>query len=539
MAKKSRTRAQSRFAEIPGVQLQRSAFNRSFGHKTTFNAGYLVPIFVDEVLPGDTFNLRLTAFARIATLLHPIMDNVYMDFFFFFVPNRLVWDNWEKFNGAQDNPADSTDFEVPQVTITGTISQLSNSQVDYFGLPIVHENYTVNALPFRGYNLIYNEWFRDENLQDSRPVPTDDGPDSYVTDFGMMRRGKRHDYFSSSLPFVQKGDAVTLPLGLSAPVTGSIVGTGRPTFTEEGSPSQPQNMGYLVAQGNSNAADFQNTAAAGGSNYPINWNNPNLALSGATADLSTATAATINEIREAFQIQKLYERDARGGTRYVEILRSHFGITNHPDARLNRPEYLGGGSTPIVITPVPATNQSGNVDLAELGAYGVAGRGNVGFTKSFVEHGYIIGLVSARADLNYQQGIERMWSRTTRWDYYWPSLAHLGEQAVLSKEIYSDGTANDEDVFGYQERYAEYRYKPSKITGTLRSDNLTSLDTWHLAQDFTTRPVLDDAFIQENPPMSRIKAVSTEPDFIFDGFFQYRCARPMPTYSVPGLIDHF
>lgn len=519
----STTGGQHSFAQIPRADIQRSTFNRSCGRKTTFDAGDLIPIFIDEALPGDTMNLKMSLFARIATLLFPIMDNIYMDVFFFAVPNRLVWDNWEKFNGAQDNPGDDTNFIVP-IMNTGT-GHIQGTLSDHIGIPTFVADLDHMSLYHRGYNLIWNEWFRDENLQDSVVVDKDDGPDD-PADYTLLKRGKRHDYFTSCLPWPQKGDSVELPLGSTAPIT--IVGDGIPKFDLAGSTDRS-------LQSSTTSVGTIWSGSAHGSIVDAEWNDPKL-----EADLSSATASTINELRRAFQIQKLYERDARGGTRYIEVLQSHFGVTS-PDARLQRPEYLGGGQTPIMLTPAPSTNGGDGGNLGELGAYGIATSTGIGFNKSFVEHSLIIGMVSARADLNYQQGLDRIFSRSTRWDYYWPALAHIGEQAVLNKEIYAvGGDTTDDLVFGYQERFAEYRYKPSTISGTLKSTSYpTKLDSWHLAQDFDALPVLNDAFIQENPPMERIVTVTGEPDFIFDSFFEYRCARPMPTFSVPGLIDHF
>lgn len=381
----------------------------------------------------------------------------------------------------------------------------------------------INALHSRAYNLIYNEWFRDENLQDSLTVDTDDGPDN-PADYVLKRRGKRHDYFTSCLPWPQKGDAVDLPLGTTAPVVTNdnvikLIGTGE---------ILEKNLSLTTG------GDYQ-----AGSGYASLKNMTFGSESGLQADLSTATAATINQLREAFQIQKLYERDARGGTRYTEIVRSHFGVTS-PDARLQRPEYLGGGHSAINVNPIAQTSSTdATTPQGNLAAMGTVQFSNHGFVKSFTEHCVIIGMACVRADLTYQQGINRMWSRQTRWDYYWPALAHIGEQAVLSKEIYADGSPSDEDVFGYQERFAEYRYKPSMITGQFRSNFAQTLDSWHLAQDFGSRPVLDSDFIEENPPIDRIIAVQNEPHFIFDSYFSLRCARPMPVYSVPGMIDHF
>lgn len=524
---------QHSFSQIPDANIQRSSFNRSHGLKTTFDAGYLVPVYVDEVLPGDTFNLQMAAFARLATPITPLMDNMYLDSFFFFVPTRLVWDNWEKFNGQQTDPGDSTDYEIPIVSPVAAFAE--NSLGDYFGLPVGAPFGAVpiqyNVLPFRCYGLIWNEWFRDQNLQDSVVVDTGDGPDT-TTNLSVLRRGKRHDYFTSALPWPQKGPAVELPLGSRANISGlglldTASGMGSQANLNETGTTTGTTYTFAIGT-NAASGVFARTTAAG----------PDATLD-VYADLSSATAATINQLRQAFQIQRMYERDARGGTRYTEIIRSHFGVTS-PDARLQRPEYLGGGSTPVNIHPVPQTSSTdATTPQGNLAAYGTAAvtKGH-SFSKSFTEHGYIIGLVSVRADLTYQRNVNRMWSRSTRFDFYWPALSHLGEQAILNKEIYPQNAAADDEVFGYQERYAEYRYKPSLITGLFRSDVTGSLDYWHLAQDFDSLPLLNESFIVENPPIDRVIATPTEPHFLFDAYFALTTARPMPTYSVPGLIDH-
>jgi len=507
------------FSKVPQANIPRSAFNRSHGYKTTLNAGDLVPFFVDEALPGDTFRMNATIFARLATPIVPIIDNLRMDTFYFAVPLRLLWNNFKKFMGEQNNPGDSTDYLIPQVPapaggiVTGGLG-------DYFGLPLGIENFTVNALPFRAYNMIWNEFFRDQNLQDRKTESKDDGPDN-LNIYTLQKRGKRHDYFTSCLPWPQKGEGVEIPIGDKAYLTHDV-GPGA------------TNLGVWSTQ----ASTYQQMGASTTSlESSTNLSNETDAL---YADLSTASATTINSLRTAFQLQKFLERDARGGTRYTELVRSHFGVVS-PDARLQRPEYLGGGSVPVQINAVQQTSETGaTTPQGNLAAFGTVASKSNGFTKSFTEHCIIIGLVNVRADLSYQQGIPKMFSRSTREDFYFPVFSHLGEQAVLQKEIFASGVpAEDDLVFGYQERYAEYRYYPSKITGKLRSTDAQSLDVWHLAEEFATAPTLSADFIQSDPPIDRVIAVTDEPHFIFDSYINMKCVRPMPTYSVPGLIDHF
>lgn len=508
--------SQSHFARAPSANIQRSRFDRSNGYKTTFDAGPMVPIFIDEALPADTFNLKASFFARLNTPITPILDNLWFQTFFFEVPVRQVWDNWEKFNGEQDDPGDSTDYLVPTIT-SPPEGYASQSIYDYLGIPPGVGGLEHSALPLRAINHIYNTWIRDQNLQDSLPVPKDDGPDDYTL-YNLFNRGKRHDYFTSSLPWPQKSDsgAVTIPLGSSAQIR-----TDAPDNT---------NLSVIGAGGGYQNLDASvaNLQMSAGSGQEAN------AL---YADLTEATAATINQLRQSIAVQRLFEKDARGGTRYIEVIYNHFKVRS-PDLRLQRPGYLGGGTTNINITPVAQTQATSETvtPQANLAAIGTLSATGHGFNKSFTEHTIIIGFCNVRADLTYQQGLERFWSRQTRWDFFWPELATIGEQEVLNKEIFAVGSAGttDDNVWGYQERFAEYRYKPSLITGKMRSSDPQSLDYWHLSQDLVD-PQLNSAFITENPPVDRVIATPDEPQFKLDAYFNLNCVRPMPMFGIPGL----
>ena len=528
------------FAEVPRADIPRSSFNRSHGHKSTFDSDYLIPILVDDIIPGDSFNVDCHFFGRLLSPpLHPIMDNMYVETFFFFVPYRLVWDNWEKMHGAQDDPSDSIDFTIP--LMTGGLTITEGDLADYMGLPLnINTSSSFSCLPFRAYRLIWNEWFRDQNLQDSVDIVTDDGPDTNAetgfTDV-PLKRGKRHDYFTSCLPWPQKGDAVETPLTGTAPVTGIGVATGGTPSTGPGSiretyPTAAQTYDYYYR---TNTHDFfiQSPSATVSENPDI------------FAELDQAPGFSINDFRLAFQTQRLLERDARAGTRYNEIILSHFGVTV-PDFRVQRPEFLGGGSSPVNITPVAQTTYQGTQTVEDakgsLAAFGTVS-GRHGFTKSFVEHGLLIGLINVRGDITYSQGAERYWWKDSRYDFYYPVLSQIGEQSVTNKEIWfnNDGAAGDDLVFGYQERYAEYRYKPSRLSGLMRPDATGTLAAWHLSEDFASLPTLGSSFIESNTgtPLDRAISVPSQPQWIFDMYFDMKCARPMPLYGVPGNLDHF
>lgn len=526
--RRSRT---NQFLEEPSVRIGRSQFDRSHGHKTTFDSSDLIPILLDEVLPGDTVTCKLTGFARIFSPLDaPIMDNIALETFFFFVPNRILWEHWEDMNGAHDAAgAQDTDYTVPIVNTGATIAQ--GDLGHYFGLPVGLQTaqVDVSAVPFRAYREIYNEWFRDQNLIAPLSNSRGDGPDAntVVGSAAIQQSAKKHDYFTSCLPYLQKGDPVTTSIGTTAPIYG---------------------IGALDQVPSGSSGTVYETGASAGDPYAYYWTSTEIALEADNAtgayplvyaDLTAATGVSINALRESVAIQRLLERDARGGTRYVEIIKSHFGVTS-PDYRLQRPEYLGGGKAFINVSPVANTSATATEDQGELRGIGTGLISGHGWAKSFTEHGYIIGLVRARGDLSYFQGLDRHWSRSTRYDFYIPALANLGEQSVLNKELYvSNSSATDDAVFGYQERWAEYRYKKSVISGKLDPNASGALSHWHLAEDFASLPSLNQTFIEDSTPMSRVTTVDTEPDFLMDVWFDYKWARPIPVHSIPSLVARF
>lgn len=579
--KKIRVRGH-RFSDAPAMYMKRTKFDRSHVYKTTFDSGKLIPVFIDEVLPGDTTRMSVNYFARLATPIKPIMDNIYLDWFFFFVPNRLVWEHWQNFCFEREDPDDdSTDYVIPTVTATGNSENAYiGSLWDYFGLPVnTSGNLSdISALPFRGVYLIYNEWFRDENLQKSVKIQKGDTNEvlnstrsaeqpswvftsgtSIVPGFACPPRGKRHDYFTSALPWTQKGPGVSIGLAGTASIVDPSPGTGYLLHSTD------NQLAAVSAYGGDASSSGGSRVAQGSGSISFNRNGDSefstiggfagntrssITMSAQAAstylgndsyvDLDTSSIFTINSLRTAFQMQKFYERLARGGSRYTEVLRSFFGVVS-PDARLQRPEFLGSFTKMVNVNPIAQTSATNDASpQGNLSAYGVTAAKFHGFTKSFVEHGYIFGFVCARADLTYQQGVNKMWLRSTVYDFYWPTFAHLGEQAIELREIYAQGSEADTTVFGYQERYAEYRYKPSQITGKFRSSVTDgNLDVWHLSQFFKNAPTLNEEFITENPPIERIIAVPSEPEFLLDIGFRYTTVRPMPMFGTPGLVDHF
>lgn len=537
------------FENTIGSHPKHSKFFRNQEHKTTMNASDLIPIFIDEVLPGDTFKLTTKAVIRQTTLIKPVMDNSYIDISYYFIPNRLVMDDWKKFMGENTDGAWAVQTKptIPQITAPtggweiGTIA-------DYMGIPTGISNLSVSALPFRAYALIYNEWYRDQNLQQEahldkgNATKTGTNGKNYITDLecgGMpAKAGKYHDYFTSALPAPQKGQPITIPIGQLAPIQ-----TGDAYEIKNKQPMTFKATNTTLADGNINlGANVKNSIAttrANGTSGTISA--AELAPNNLYADLRQATSITINELREAITMQQLLELDARGGTRYIEMLKSHFGV-NSGDARQQRPEYLGGIHQPLTVQQVPQTNSTdATTPQANLAAFGHSGLENRSFKKSFTEHGHIIGIATIRYNHTYQQGLEKMWSRKDREDFYDPIFANIGEQPILNKEIFAQGTDKDSETFGYQEPWAEYRYKPNRVSGKFRSKAKDPLDIWHYGDFYKELPKLSAEWIQEDQSnIDRTLAIKStgenaEPQYQCDFFFKNEIERPMPTYSIPGL----
>ena len=534
---KSRNAAQGLFSNVPTMNAPRSRFPRSHGHKTTFDGGFLIPVLRDEILPGDTIKLGTTMFCRMATLLRPFMDNVYLDFHVWFVPFRLVFSEWQKLNGERENPDDDPSTVLMPVMNSGPSGYSVGSLHDYLGLPVERPNVEHHACYHRAYNLIYREFYRDQNLIDSPVVDTGVAA-SDPADHVLRRRGKRHDYFTACLPWPQKGPDVNLPLAGQAPLVGGEIvtrtGSGDPRFGSAFGAPTAQPLEVEGTGANQSVVIDATTFNTGALQY-ISGLEVDFTNSTAYADLAQASAATLQELRQAIAVQHQYERDARAGTRYVERLYSDWNVTS-PDFRLQRPEYLGGSSFPIMVNAIPNTAGEATKTQGELAAQALGNHQSRPITKSFTEHGMLLGIVSTRTDYHYHQGLHRDFSRSTRWDFALPAFANVSEQAVLNKEIFHDDADGENDnVFGYIPRYDEYRHKPSQVSGLFRGDASAPLLEWHLAEDFDNRPTLSQEFIEEDPPFDRVISVQTEPQFYFDAWFQYDCVRRLPMAGVPGL----
>lgn len=544
--------SENRFAENPQVGVSRSRFQRNSDNKTTFNAGDLIPVYLDEVLPGDTHQIDVACVMRMATPIFPVMDNAFCDFYFFFVPNRLLWQHWKEFMGENKETAwtPKTEYSVPQVTAPEG-GWAEGTLADYLGLPTKVAGISVSALPGRAYGLIYNEWFRNQNVTqptlvevtDATTTGKNDGSttnDSAITLAKPLKAAKVFDYYTGALPEPQKGEPITIPLGGNANVLMySDKELTKPIWSETGNIAWPTMESLTARSKNTPPTHTATDQTSGNVADAVDESGNPVTTAFLGANLSNITSATINQLRQAFQIQKLLEKDARGGTRYREVLREHFGVIS-PDSRMQIPEYLGGYRLPINVSQVIQTSSTDSTSpQGNTAALSVTTMNKSMFTKSFTEHGFIMGLAVVRTDQTYQQGIERMWSRKGRYDYYWPVLANIGEQAILNKEIYAQGNAKDEEAFGYQEAWADYRYKPSKVTGLFRSNANQSLDSWHYAQDYDKLPTLSTEWMEQNDTeMKRTLAVQNQPDFIADFYFMNKTTRCMPVYSIPGLIDH-